>query len=172
MSGKDPDAYRTISEVSDTLNVPPHVLRFWETKFPQVKPLTRGGGRRFYRRTDVDLLRTIRHLLYEDGYTIRGVQRLFKSKGTSGVLMSADAASHETPDDAQEPAHVDGPVDVTIDPGVGRALIERLAAEIAACRTLLSDALRSGPLADGRDATPQPPAGAQPDAPASAAPPP
>ena len=69
------DAFRTISEVADELNLPQHVLRFWETRFTQIKPLKRGGGRRYYRPDDVELLRAIRHLLYGEGYTIRGVQR-------------------------------------------------------------------------------------------------
>jgi DNA-binding transcriptional MerR regulator len=76
--GKSPGAFRTISEVSNDLEVPPHVLRFWETKFPQIRPLKRGGGRRYYRPEDVSLLRQIRQLLYSDGYTIKGVQRLLK----------------------------------------------------------------------------------------------
>lgn len=75
---KSATAYRTISEVSTDLNVPQHVLRFWETKFPQIRPLKRGGGRRYYRPEDVELLRRIQALLYEDRYTIKGVQRLLK----------------------------------------------------------------------------------------------
>lgn len=80
-SGKSAAAFRTISEVSKILDVPQHVLRFWETKFPQVKPLKRGGGRRYYRPEDVDLLRRIRDLLYSEGYTIKGVQRLLREGG-------------------------------------------------------------------------------------------
>jgi DNA-binding transcriptional MerR regulator len=75
---KSAQAFRTISEVAAELNVPQHVLRFWESKFSQVRPLKRGGGRRYYRPEDIDLLRRIRALLYEDGYTIKGVQRLLK----------------------------------------------------------------------------------------------
>ncbi len=75
---KSPGAFRTISEVSNDLEVPPHVLRVWETKFSQIRPLKRGGGRRYYRPEDVSLLRQIRQLLYSDGYTIKGVQRLLK----------------------------------------------------------------------------------------------
>lgn len=75
---KSPGAYRTISEVSDELDVPQHVLRFWETKFPQLQPLKRGGGRRYYRPADVELLRRIQSLLYTEGYTIKGVQRLLR----------------------------------------------------------------------------------------------
>jgi DNA-binding transcriptional MerR regulator len=78
---KSPDAFRTITEVADDLDVPQHVLRFWETRFPQIKPLKRGGGRRYYRPDDVDLLKGIRHLLYGEGYTIKGVQRILKEDG-------------------------------------------------------------------------------------------
>lgn len=77
-SGKSAAAFRTISEVASELDVPPHVLRFWETKFSQIRPMKRGGGRRYYRPEDVDLLRRIRELLYKDGYTIKGVQRLLR----------------------------------------------------------------------------------------------
>lgn len=75
---KSPAAFRTISEVADELDVPQHVLRFWESKFPQVRPMKRGGGRRYYRPEDVFLLRRIRQCLYQEGYTIRGVQRLLR----------------------------------------------------------------------------------------------
>ena len=79
--GKSAAAFRTISEVAEDLDVPQHVLRFWETKFSQVRPLKRGGGRRYYRPEDVDLLRRIRDLLYTEGYTIKGVQRLLRESG-------------------------------------------------------------------------------------------
>jgi DNA-binding transcriptional MerR regulator len=78
---KSPDAFRTISEVADDLDLPQHVLRFWETRFAQIKPLKRGGGRRYYRPDDIDLLKGIRHLLYGEGYTIKGVQRILKEDG-------------------------------------------------------------------------------------------
>lgn len=78
---KAPSAFRTISEVADELNVPQHVLRFWETKFSQIKPLKRGGGRRYYRPEDVALLKHIHNLLYTEGYTIKGVQKLLKGQG-------------------------------------------------------------------------------------------
>ncbi len=78
---KAPTAFRTISEVSDDLHIPQHVLRFWETKFPQLKPLKRGGGRRYYRPEDIALLRRISDLLYTQGYTIKGVQRLLREGG-------------------------------------------------------------------------------------------
>jgi DNA-binding transcriptional MerR regulator len=85
MMDKSPDAFRTISEVADDLDLPQHVLRFWETRFGQIKPLKRGGGRRYYRRDDVDLLRGIRHLLYGQGFTIRGVQKILKEQGVRHV---------------------------------------------------------------------------------------
>jgi DNA-binding transcriptional MerR regulator len=82
---KSPDAFRTISEVADDLDVPQHVLRFWETRFNHIKPLKRGGGRRYYRPDDIDLLKGIRHLLYGEGYTIKGVQRILKGEGVRFV---------------------------------------------------------------------------------------
>ena len=85
MVEKAPDAFRTISEVAEELDLPQHVLRFWETRFAQIKPMKRGGGRRYYRPDDVDLLRGIRHLLYGEGYTIRGVQRILKDEGIKFV---------------------------------------------------------------------------------------
>ena len=82
---KAPDAFRTISEVADDLDVPQHVLRFWESRFSQIRPMKRAGGRRYYRADDVDLLRGIRQLLYGEGYTIRGVQRILKEHGVKFV---------------------------------------------------------------------------------------
>ena len=78
---KGPDAFRTISEVADELDLPQHVLRFWETRFSQIKPMKRGGGRRYYRPNDVDMLRGVKHLLYDEGYTIKGVQKLLRENG-------------------------------------------------------------------------------------------
>ncbi len=83
---KSPTAFRTISEVSGDLDVPQHVLRFWESKFSQIRPLKRGGGRRYDRPDDVDLLRGIRNLLYGDGYTIKGVQKLIRENGVRYVV--------------------------------------------------------------------------------------
>ena len=99
---KSATAFRTISEVASDLNVPSHVLRFWETRFSQVKPLKRGGGRRYYRPEDIALLRNIRSLLYEDGYTIKGVQKLLREGGAKTLVQSmsstkgtpAEPASH------------------------------------------------------------------------------
>ena len=100
--GKSPGAFRTISEVSSDLEVPPHVLRFWETKFPQIKPLKRGGGRRYYRPEDVALLRQIRQLLYNDGYTIKGVQRLLKEGALKNTAQLGVATASE-PDEQKQP---------------------------------------------------------------------
>ena len=86
MNVKSPEAFRTISEVSKDLSLPQHVLRFWETKFVQIKPIKRGGGRRYYRPEDVRLLRGIKSLLYNDGYTIRGVQKVIKENGTRQLI--------------------------------------------------------------------------------------
>jgi DNA-binding transcriptional MerR regulator len=89
MIDKAPDAYRTISEVGEELDLPQHVLRFWETRFSQIRPLKRGGGRRYYRPDDVELLKGIRHLLYSEGYTIKGVQRILKEHGPKAVQAFA-----------------------------------------------------------------------------------
>jgi DNA-binding transcriptional MerR regulator len=86
---KGPEAFRTISEVAEAMDLPQHVLRFWETRFPQIKPLKRGGGRRYYRPDDVELLRAIKHLLYGEGYTIKGVQKLFKEQGRTAIMPTS-----------------------------------------------------------------------------------
>lgn len=86
MSEKSADAFRTISEVAEDLDLPQHVLRFWETRFPQIKPMKRGGGRRYYRPDDVELLKGIRFLLYTRGFTIKGVQRILKESGNRAVI--------------------------------------------------------------------------------------
>jgi DNA-binding transcriptional MerR regulator len=90
---KAPDAFRTISEVAEDLDIPQHVLRFWETRFTQIKPMKRRGGRRYYRPDDVDLLRGIRRLLYGEGYTIRGVQRILKEHGVKSVQGLVDGSA-------------------------------------------------------------------------------
>jgi DNA-binding transcriptional MerR regulator len=98
---KSPEAYRTIREVADSLDLPQHVLRFWETRFPQIRPLKRAGGRRYYRPDDIERLRLIKRLLYDEGYTIKGVQKLFKEQGvqalSASVGSSAKAASAAEP---------------------------------------------------------------------------
>ena len=120
---KAPDAFRTISEVADDLDIPQHVLRFWETRFTQIKPMKRSGGRRYYRPDDVDLLRGIRRLLYGEGYTIRGVQRILKENGIKSVQglvdgTAAPAFKAPRPDPKQAPIedeHDDEPDDVELD---------------------------------------------------------
>jgi len=108
---KSPEAFRTISEVAEELELPQHVLRFWETRFTQVKPMKRGGGRRYYRPEDIELLKGIRHLLYDHGYTIKGVQKLLKSNGNRFVTAvgSGDAELIEAlapqPEARQEDQH-------------------------------------------------------------------
>ena len=93
---KAPDAFRTISEVAEEIDVPQHVLRFWESRFQQIRPMKRGGGRRYYRPDDVDLLRGVRHLLYGEGYTIRGVQRILREHST-GFVQNVWRAGAELP---------------------------------------------------------------------------
>ncbi len=99
---KAPDAFRTISEVAEEINVPQHVLRFWESRFAQIRPLKRGGGRRYYRPDDVDLLRGVRHLLYGEGYTIRGVQRILREQGLGFVQNVWRAGAEPPPPELEE----------------------------------------------------------------------
>lgn len=99
---KAPDAFRTISEVADEIDVPQHVLRFWESRFQQIRPLKRGGGRRYYRRADVELLRGVRHLLYGEGYTIRGVQRILREQGVDFVQQVWRAGAERPPPEPAE----------------------------------------------------------------------
>ncbi len=116
MVQKSPEAFRTISEVSELLDVPQHVLRFWESKFVQVKPLKRAGGRRYYRPADVALLRGIRELLNGDGYTIKGVQKVLRAQGVRGVIAAGLTGSQpledvsDDEDEASLPAPLPGPV--------------------------------------------------------------
>ena len=139
---KSPDAFRTISEVSDELDLPQHVLRFWETRFAQIKPLKRGGGRRYYRPDDVDLLRGIRHLLYDDGYTIRGVQRLLKEKGNKYVIAFGRG---EYPQDVTlvEQTAVESLIDETV--------YEREMADVGGAQSALTvEELAGRPQGDGK----------------------
>lgn len=107
---KSAEAFRTISEVAQDLDLPQHVLRFWETRFVQIRPLKRGGGRRYYRPEDIDLLRAIRRLLYGEGYTIKGVQKILKEQGPRGVAAAygGECALAPIPDAALQ-AYDDGP---------------------------------------------------------------
>ena len=102
MDSKAPDAFRTISEAADELDLPQHVLRFWETRFRDIKPMKRGGGRRYYRPDDIDLLRGIRHLLYGEGYTIRGVQRILREQGVRFVQAVWEDGAPQPPHGARE----------------------------------------------------------------------
>ena len=152
---KAPEAFRTISEVADELEVPKHVLRFWEAKFAQLKPMKRGGGRRYYRPEDVALLRGIRFLLYNDGYTIRGVQKILREHGPRFVMdyrrmaeedeqEEAMSAPAEIPDIAAEAAQ-SGAASLARESrrGAGQARPERLGAlldEIEACYRVLAAA--------------------------------
>lgn len=112
---KAPDAFHTISEVAEEINVPQHVLRFWESRFVQIRPLKRGGGRRYYRPDDVNLLRGVRHLLYGEGYTIRGVQRILREEGVAFVQNvwrpGAELPAPETEDTVEEPERDIAPPD-------------------------------------------------------------
>ncbi|HWA18527.1 MAG TPA: MerR family transcriptional regulator [Devosia sp.] len=94
---KSPDAFRTISEAAEELDLPQHVLRFWETRFSTIKPLKRGGGRRYYRPEDVMLLKGIRHLLYDQGFTIKGVQKILKDQGARHVATIGDSSTDGQP---------------------------------------------------------------------------
>jgi DNA-binding transcriptional MerR regulator len=112
---KAPDAFRTISEVAEELDLPQHVLRFWETRFSHIRPMKRGGGRRYYRPDDVDLLRGIRHLLYGEGYTIRGVQRILKDEGVRFVQAVWKTGAPQPAEGALDEEAEDG----DIEPGRG-----------------------------------------------------
>jgi len=150
---KAPEAFRTISEVADELEVPKHVLRFWEAKFAQLKPMKRGGGRRYYRPEDVALLRGIRFLLYNDGYTIRGVQKILREHGPRFVMdyrrMAEDderdeamSEPHEIPDIAAEAAQ-SGAATIVRQPAEERSRLDpqklgALLDEIEACYRVLA----------------------------------
>ena len=131
---KSPSAFRTISEVSAELDVPQHVLRFWETKFTQVRPLKRGGGRRYYRPEDVQLLTRIRDLLYRDGYTIKGVQRLFRSEGGRPTASPAPRPSLAAVVSVSDPASPNRP-------GIDRGAVESALRELQEIRDLLNGAI-------------------------------
>ena len=129
--GKSETAFRTISEVASDLSVPQHVLRFWESKFNQLKPLKRGGGRRYYRPEDITQLRRIKSLLYNDGYTIKGVQKLLKEKSDKHVLVSGKVVSAgNAPDE-------NGPNQQTELSGNVRDEIEAAIMELQTIRSLL-----------------------------------
>jgi DNA-binding transcriptional MerR regulator len=138
LDNKAPDAFRTISEVADELDLPQHVLRFWESRFREIKPMKRGGGRRYYRPEDIDLLRGIKHLLYGEGYTIRGVQRILREQSIAFVQDvwqdGAPQPPHITADDdemADEAVEADTDDEAHDEPrGESRGLRERFSSLI------------------------------------------
>lgn len=145
---KSPDAFRTISEVADDLDIPKHVLRFWEGKFAQLRPMKRGGGRRYYRPEDVELLRGIRQLLYEDGYTIKGVQKILREQGVRFVMdvwqEDGEGPGREIPDVAAEARSAVVVTRPSREPS-GSVRVKDLAAvlgELEACQELLTEAKR------------------------------
>ncbi len=130
---KSAAAFRTISEVAADLDLPQHVLRFWETKFTHVRPMKRGGGRRYYRPEDVALLREIKGLLYDDGYTIKGVQKLLRDKGgAKGLLQDAAAKPHTEPEEAT------AAVAASRASGVAREELEAILGELQDIRRMLA----------------------------------
>ena len=100
---KGPDAFRTISEAADELHVPQHVLRFWETRFTFIKPMKRAGGRRFYRPSDIAVLRGVRRLLHDEGYTIKGVQKLHREQGVKRLVAAGEGAAMPAPSEKPAP---------------------------------------------------------------------
>ncbi len=133
---KSPDAFRTISEAAEELDVPQHVLRFWETRFTQIKPMKRAGGRRYYRPADIELLKGIRSLLYKDGYTIKGLQRILKEDGASyvGGIGRGEITARKREaelDGAPQPGKAQfAPRIVKPAPGLGKAPLARPAGSV------------------------------------------
>jgi DNA-binding transcriptional MerR regulator len=151
MDTKSPDAFRTISEVADDLDIPQHVLRFWETRFSQIKPLKRGGGRRYYRPDDVALLKGIRRLLYGEGYTIKGLQRILKEQGPRhvqaigrggpiGPAPATPGTARHRDEASSRPA---GPSRAPVPPGLDDiTLLTAVLAELGECKRILDRALQ------------------------------
>lgn len=156
---KSAEAFKTISEVAQELDVPKHVLRFWEAKFPHIRPMKRGGGRRYYRPNDVELLRGICRLLHQDGYTIKGVQRIMREQGVEGVKRFGTAPPASEPETARPTRSTPGrrgapaaeaPRNAAADPPASRAAagasarpdpgrtIAAAISELKACRALLT----------------------------------
>ena len=139
-AGKSATAFRTISEAAGELDLPQHVLRFWESKFPQIRPMKRGGGRRYYRPEDMDLLRRIRSLLYEDGYTIKGVQKILRdphARHAPGVDDDGDDDVAEEVMSAAQPIVEARPADERAKPGPDKEALREILAELEAIRRLL-----------------------------------
>ncbi len=149
---KTADAFRTISEVAEDLDLPQHVLRFWETRFTQIRPLKRGGGRRYYRREDVDLLRAIRQLLYGEGYTIKGVQKILKEQGVRGVVVAWRGGAEMVP---SEDLPVELPVEVALDRAVAEPARPR-GAPSASAQSFAFEDFGEGYAAEPGDREPAP----------------
>ncbi|MDP8915867.1 MAG: MerR family transcriptional regulator [Pseudomonadota bacterium] len=147
MPAKNPDAFRTISEAADEIGVPQHVLRFWETKFSFVRPMKRAGGRRFYRPQDIQVLRGVRVLLHDEGYTIKGVQRLHKEQGVRRLVAASRgeggpplAANTDEPEmETAEEAAPDFPAEL---PAMGRGQLQALLEELLESKFKLDAALQ------------------------------
>jgi DNA-binding transcriptional MerR regulator len=137
-AAKSDTAFRTIGEVGQELDLPTHVLRFWESKFPEIKPMKRGGGRRYYRPEDLDLLRRIRRHLYQEGYTIRGVQKLLSEGelGGEASLSVAGGRAKVIATDAAETAAYPN-----VNPAELRRVLKEVRAELLEIRTLLNELL-------------------------------
>jgi DNA-binding transcriptional MerR regulator len=138
---KGPEAFRTISEAAEEVGVPQHVLRFWETKFTFIKPMKRAGGRRFYRPSDLQVLRGVRGLLHEQGYTIKGVQRLHREKGIAGLAASGggvDAPAPSAVEQDQTPAFRETP------PAADASVLAGVLRELEAAKARLDAALAAG----------------------------
>jgi len=135
---KGPEAFRTISEAADELNVPQHVLRFWETRFTFIRPMKRAGGRRFYRPADIAVLRGVRRLLHDEGYTIKGVQRLHREQGLKRLVAAGEGAPVSP---------VAPPPETALPPGatleaVGRDRLAAILEDLEAARRRLDDVLK------------------------------
>ena len=161
---KSPEAFRTISEVADAIDLPQHVLRFWETRFPQIRPLKRAGGRRYYRPEDVDRLRLIKRLLYDEGYTIKGVQKLFKEQGVQALTAGefeprlAFAAAEpiakqqgEAPRTGRRPREAE-PLALAIEPTAETRGGAALSSELAALRGALAELVEAARILDSAQA--------------------
>jgi DNA-binding transcriptional MerR regulator len=138
--GKSASAFRTISEAANELDLPQHVLRFWESKFPQIRPMKRGGGRRYYRPEDMDLLRRIRSLLYEDGYTIKGVQKILRDPHARHAPQADGGPDDDADDDLpieQPTVGMAQPAEARRDKGPDKAALREILAELEAIRRLL-----------------------------------
>ena len=170
---KSSEAFRTITEVAETLDLPQHVLRFWETRFSQIKPLKRAGGRRYYRPEDVQLITAIRRLLYDEGFTIRGVQRLLREKGAKAITAggvplpatgrgdsdSVERAAEDRIDSADELLHVKNGAEVShgtngsrqdydsVSPSahaqIDRRALESVLEDLSECRRILDGVLHA-----------------------------